>query len=59
MTQEQKEKLAELCKKFIADNDISCAEAIYQCEGVVLASPQFIESMCNIVGYADVDQEAD
>ncbi len=51
------EKLTELCKKFVEENQISCGETIYQCDWVIERAYEFIESVCDIVGYYDDDEE--
>ena len=45
------EKLLEFCKKFIDDNDIGCSGGIYQSDRVILGAYEFIEGVCEIVGY--------
>jgi len=48
---EKEQKLMELCKKFIVDNTISCPETICQCDWVIEHAYDFIEDICEIVGY--------
>jgi hypothetical protein len=43
--------LLALCKKFIADNEIGCAEKVYQSDRVIENAYQFIEQVCETVGY--------
>lgn len=45
------DELLKLCQKFIDDNTISCAETIYGCDWVSLNALEFIESVCELVGY--------
>lgn len=52
-----KEFLWELCKNFIEDNEISCSETIYQTDRVVEKSLEFIESICDIVGYRQFTED--
>jgi hypothetical protein len=40
-----------LCKKFIDEHDIGCAETIYQTDRVIEDASEFIEAICDIVGY--------
>ena len=47
------------CLKFIKENDISCAETIYQTDRVIENAPEFIEGMCNILGYTKIEDEED
>lgn len=42
-----------LVNKFIEDNKIYCRESIYQTDCVSENSLEFIESLCEIVGYYD------
>ena len=49
--------LLKLCEAFIEANDITCAETIYQTDRVIVNACQFIEGICNIVGYAETDDE--
>ena len=45
------EKLTELCKAFIKEQEISCAESVYQSDNVILNAYELIEGICEIVGY--------
>jgi hypothetical protein len=49
------EKLMEFCKKFIAEQQISSGETIYQCDWVIENACEFIEGVCEIVGYHKAD----
>ena len=51
------EKLIEHCKKFIEDNEIHCAEMIYQMDGVIINAYEFIEGIADIVGYAEFKED--
>jgi DNA-directed RNA polymerase subunit RPC12/RpoP len=46
-----KDKLWEACNEFIKHNQISCPETIHQCDWVNENSYEFIEKICEIVGY--------
>lgn len=46
-----------LCQKFIRDQQISCAETIYQTDRVILNSPDFIHDICELVGYHEFREE--
>jgi hypothetical protein len=50
--QEQKQALWDACEKFIQENQISCPESIYQRDSMWEKSPEFVESVCEIVGYS-------
>jgi hypothetical protein len=45
--------LYSVCVKFIEDQNINCGEAVYQNDNVILNACQFIEQICDIVGYDD------
>ena len=49
MTQE--EQLLNECKKFIKDQQITCADTIYQSDRIIENAYEFIERICNIVGF--------
>lgn len=51
------EELRKTVEKFIVDNDIRCAETIYQTDIVIRNAYEFIESLCNIVGYLPGEEE--
>ncbi len=55
MTKEQ--ELFERCKKFVAEQNIFCAETIYQSDRVIENAYEFIEDICNIVGYNDDSED--
>lgn len=46
-------KLWTLCEQFIEDNRITCAETVYQTDRVIRNAYEFIEEICEIVGYAE------
>jgi hypothetical protein len=43
--------LFELVWDFIHENNITCAETIYQNDRVIERSGEFIENLCDVVGY--------
>lgn len=45
------DNLFNLCKKFIEAQKISCPETIYQSDRVIENAYEFIEDICDIVGY--------
>jgi hypothetical protein len=49
-------QLWELCQKFIRDQRITCAEAVSQQDNVITNAYEFIEGICEIVGYHE-DEE--
>lgn len=46
-----------LVRKFIQDNKISCGETIYQSDRVGENSLEFIEQLCEVVGYYKGEDE--
>ena len=44
-------------EKFIDEQKISCGEAIYQCDWVSENALEFIEELCDIVGYYEYEDE--
>lgn len=54
----KKEMLWNVCKKFIEEQEISCAETISQTDHVIENAYEFIEAVCDIVGYFEEDSNA-
>ncbi len=52
-----KDALARLCVKFVEEHYIYCPETIYQTDHVIEDAYEFIEKICDIVGYKDIDLE--
>jgi hypothetical protein len=53
-------ELLKLCEEFIKEQRITCAETVYQTDRVIENAYEFIEQICEIVGYADEqDEESD
>lgn len=48
---DKKDQLWDLCKKFIEDRGLGHPECIYQSDEVILNAYEFIEDVCDIVGY--------
>lgn len=40
-----------VCAKYIKEQSIHCAETIYQTDWVIENAYEFIEDVCNVVGY--------
>lgn len=54
----KEQELFELCKAFIEQQNIHYAETIYQSDRIIENAYEFIEDICNIVGYVkDEDDE--
>ena len=49
--------LHDLCAKFIDEQRITCPEAVYQTDRVIENAYQFIEQVCELVGYKDEEDE--
>lgn len=56
-TQEQLIALWKVCEKFISDQDIGHAETIYQCDWVIENAYEFIEEVCDVVGYQPYEED--
>jgi GTP-dependent phosphoenolpyruvate carboxykinase len=52
-------KLRTLCEQFVQDQRIYCPESIYQTDRVIQNAYEFIEKVCDIVGYLDTEDEDD
>jgi hypothetical protein len=55
----KQQELYNLCSKFVADQNIHCAETVYQSNRVIENAYEFIEKVCNIVGYCKCEDEDD
>ena len=52
-------RLWTLCADFIEQNDIWGAESVYQADRVIENAYAFIASICDEVGYVDLEEEDD
>lgn len=52
------EKLTEIVRKFIDEQDIWCAETVCQSDRVIENAYAFIMELCEVVGYKE-DKEED
>ena len=52
-------KLWTMCERFIVDQRIHCAETVYQTDRVIEHAYEFIEQVCDIVGYVDLEDGED
>jgi hypothetical protein len=50
-------KLWTHCMNFIEKQSIGAPETIHQCDWVIENAYEFIEGVCNIVGYVDEEEE--
>ena len=49
--------LWKVCKGFVEKQEISCADTIHQCGWVIEHAYEFIEDVCNVVGYVEYKDE--
>lgn len=56
-THEQLLALWNVAKAFIEEYEIGCVEQIWQTDSVLIAAPELVESVCEIVGYVEYDDE--
>lgn len=59
MTEKQLTELHFVCIDFITKQKINCAETIYQSDHVIENAYEFIQNVCDIVGYAKYEEEDD
>jgi GTP-dependent phosphoenolpyruvate carboxykinase len=55
----QAQALVAHCEQFIQDQRIHCAETVYQTDRVIQNAYEFIEGVCDILGYYDDPDLAD
>lgn len=48
---ERLKKLEDICKSFVSQMEIRCAETIFQCDRVITNAYDFIENVCDCIGY--------
>ena len=53
----EQEELYNLCKQFIHKHRIYCADTIYQSDRINENSTEFIEQICNVVGYEPLEDD--
>lgn len=53
----KEKQLMEFCKKFIEEQKIWGEEIIYQSDYVIENAYEFIEGVCNIVGYMELPED--
>lgn len=56
MTQNDMDELHRICLEFIHKQRIHCPETIYQTDRVIENAYEFIEQICNIVGYVKQEE---
>lgn len=50
-------ELVDTIREFIEEHDITCPETIFQSDNISLESLNLIETLCEIVGYKDNEDE--
>lgn len=50
-------ELFDICKDFIKDNEITCAESIYQKDSIEANALDLIEQICELIGYYEEEDE--
>lgn len=56
-TNEQLMALWNVATAFIEKYEIGCAEQIWQTDSVLIAAPELVEEVCEVVGYKEYDDE--
>lgn len=51
MPEEKLKELYNVCSKFIEKQNITCPEVVYQSDRVIYNAYEFIEKICDIIGY--------
>ena len=46
-----------VCVKFIEEQEIGCADTIHQCDWVIEHAYEFIEDVCEVVGYKPYEDD--
>ena len=59
LNETMKKTLLGICQDFIRDNNITCAETVYQSDRVIENAYEFIDKICSLVGYAKEEEEED
>lgn len=52
-------ELWNVCMKFIKAQGIGCQETIYQTDWVIENAYEFIEDICDVVGYVEYEDDQD
>jgi hypothetical protein len=57
MARDDSKRLLKHCKDFIEKYKISCPESVYQQDYVIENAYEFIEGVCDIVGYYEYAED--
>lgn len=53
------EELLTVCKDFIIKHEIHSADKIYQSDKIIEDATWFVEQICDVVGYVNLDGDED
>lgn len=45
-----------VCKNFIEEYEIGCVEQIWQTDSVIIAAPELVQGVCEVVGYKPYEE---
>lgn len=51
------DRLTEIVKEFVREQRIYCPETIYQTDRVIVNAYEFIEKLCEVVGYHEYEDD--
>ncbi len=54
---DKRDELWKVCEDFILKQKIECPETIHQCDWVIENAYEFIEDICDIIGYDEYDED--
>lgn len=53
------DRVVELVQEFIEEHEITSEDVVYQSQGVLEAAPEFFIALCEAVGYAESEDDAE
>lgn len=53
----KEDELTKIVEKFILDQQIHCEEDIYQSDRVIINAYEFIQELCDVVGYLPEEED--
>lgn len=53
----KEDELTKIVEKFILDQQIHCEENIYQSDRVIINAYEFIQELCDVVGYLPEEED--
>jgi hypothetical protein len=54
---ERAEKVLQLVEAFVKEQEVSCSEAIYQNDNVIVGAYEFIDQLCEVAGFHKFEEE--